>query len=148
MAAPRKTLNLVSLNAGRKCGSPEAVAALVHHYELQLSQYWDVICLKESDGVHEMGKVHDKLTEDVNTVLGRHKYVRNYAGEGTTAMAFIINARIVPYIREIKWCERAGSLLIQSGSSQPVQIMMLHGYQHDMAEDLSLIHISEPTRPY
>ena len=51
-------------------------------------------------------------------------------------MAFIVNGSVVPYVREVSWAHRVGSLTLQGSHGQPVQIFNIHGVHIEDTEDI------------
>ena len=115
-------LCVLSLNCGRKLGSPNAVLSLL---DAVSSSKWDVLLLQEQGALHvENSPKVQKIVDAVKP----HLYLRTYGGPGHTAQGCIVHHTLKRQVRKIQSNPRCTSLLLQDLGRKPLQLVGVHGY--------------------
>ena len=106
---------------------------------------FDSICFKDASGTSSPQKVYETIKR-ARKILGDGVHIRLHTHETAGVSVACYQAALVAGVDGIDLAAHP----VSGGTSQPDILTLLHatkGQNFDLGLDLSLIHISEPTRP-
>ena len=117
-------LRIVSVNAGGRCRGIDAIDAIIAKID-ECTASWAAVYVSELD--HTLNSF--SVTE---VTYSGHKIYRHWPGEGSFAMAWIVNKNMTNFLKRITWSGRAGGIWLQSQDPRQhgalnMQILGIHG---------------------